>query len=88
MIRAAALLGFGGHRAVVRLWLQWRDERCVLPVANATFTCCSTGVGVSPYLARHRGAAHRYANLYPAWPSGALALALFLVVAKTEKGAR
>ncbi len=61
-----------------------------LSVANATFyMLLDVGVGVGPILLGIVAPLIGYANLYLCMAVvGALALALFLVVAKTEKGAR
>ncbi len=61
-----------------------------LSVANATFyMLLDVGVGIGPILLGIVAPLIGYANLYLCMAVvGALALALFLVVAKTEKGAR
>ena len=92
ILGAAALLGFGvgtvqscGLAMAVRVT---SDAR--LSVANATFyMLLDVGVGVGPILLGIVAPLIGYANLYLCMAVvGALALALFLVVAKTEKGAR
>ena len=92
MLIAAALLGFGvgtvqscGLAMAVRVT---SDAR--LSVANATFyMLLDVGVGIGPILLGIVAPLIGYANLYLCMAVvGALALALFLVVAKTEKGAR
>jgi len=92
VLGAAALLGFGvgtvqscGLAMAVRVT---SDAR--LSVANATFyMLLDVGVGVGPILLGAVVPLIGYANLYLAIAAiGACALALFLVVAKTEKGAR
>ena len=61
-----------------------------LSVANATFyMLLDVGVGIGPILLGIVAPLLGYANLYLCMAVvGVLALALFLVVAKTEKGAR
>ena len=92
ILGAAALLGFGvgtvqscGLAMAVRVT---SDAR--LSVANATFyMLLDVGVGIGPILLGIVAPLIGYANLYLCMAVvGALALALFLVVAKTEKGAR
>lgn len=92
MLGAAALLGFGvgtvqscGLAMAVRVT---SDDR--LPVANATFyMLLDVGVGIGPILLGAFAPLIGYGNLYLAMAVLALAtLALFFVVAKTEKGAR
>lgn len=92
ILGAAALLGFGvgtvqscGLAMAVRVT---SDAR--LSVANATFyMLLDVGVGVGPILLGIVAPLLGYANLYLCMAVvGVLALALFLVVAKTEKGAR
>lgn len=92
MLGAAALLGFGvgtvqscGLAMAVRVT---SDAR--LSVANATFyMLLDVGVGVGPILLGIIAPLIGYANLYLAMAVvGAAALALFMVVARTEKGAR
>ncbi len=92
MLGAAALLGFGvgtvqscGLALAVRVT---SDAR--LSVANATFyMLLDVGVGVGPILLGVVAPLIGYGNLYLAMAVvGAAAMALFLVVAKTEKGAR
>lgn len=92
MLGAAALLGFGvgtvqscGLAMAVRVT---SDAR--LSVANATFyMLLDVGVGIGPILLGVVAPLIGYANLYLAMAVvGAAALALFMVVAKTEKGAR
>lgn len=92
VLGAAALLGFGvgtvqscGLAMAVRVTSDVR-----LSVANATFyMLLDVGVGVGPILLGAVVPLIGYANLYLAMAAiGACALALFLVVAKTEKGAR
>ena len=92
ILGAAALLGFGvgtvqscGLAMAVRVT---SDAR--LSVANATFyMLLDVGVGIGPILLGIVAPLIGYANLYLCMAVvGVLALALFLVVAKTEKGAR
>lgn len=92
MLGAAALLGFGvgtvqscGLAMAVRVT---SDAR--LSVANATFyMLLDVGVGVGPVLLGIVAPLIGYENLYLCMAVvGALALALFLIVAKTEKGVR
>ena len=92
ILGAAALLGFGvgtvqscGLAMAVRVT---SDAR--LSVANATFyMLLDVGVGIGPILLGIVAPLLGYANLYLCMAVvGVLALALFLVVAKTEKGAR
>ncbi|MEY8461342.1 MFS transporter [Eggerthellaceae bacterium 24-137] len=92
MLGAAALLGFGvgtvqscGLAMAVRVT---SDAR--LSVANATFyMLLDVGVGIGPILLGVVAPLIGYANLYLAMAAvGAAALALFMVVAKTEKGVR
>ena len=92
MLFGEGLLGFGvgtvqscGLAMAVRVT---SDAR--LSVANATFyMLLDVGVGVGPILLGIVAPLIGYANLYLCMAVvGALALALFLVVAKTEKGAR
>lgn len=92
MLGAAALLGFGvgtvqscGLAMAVRVT---SDDR--LSVANATFyMLLDVGVGIGPILLGAFAPLIGYGNLYLAMAVLALAtLALFFVVAKTEKGAR
>ena len=92
MLFGEGLLGFGvgtvqscGLAMAVRVT---SDAR--LSVANATFyMLLDVGVGVGPILFGIVAPLIGYANLYLCMAVvGALALALFLVVAKTEKGAR
>lgn len=92
VLGSAALLGFGvgtvqscGLAMAVRVT---SDAR--LSVANATFyMLLDVGVGIGPILLGIVVPLIGYVNLYLAMAAiGACALALFLVVAKTEKGAR
>ena len=92
MLFCEGLLGFGvgtvqscGLAMAVRVT---SDAR--LSVANATFyMLLDVGVGIGPILLGIVAPLIGYANLYLCMAVvGALALALFLVVAKTEKGAR
>ena len=92
ILGAAALLGFGvgtvqscGLAMAVRVT---SDAR--LSVANATFyMLLDVGVGIGPILLGIVAPLLGYANLYLCMAVvGVLALALLLVVAKTEKGAR
>ncbi|MEC4183966.1 MFS transporter [Adlercreutzia sp. R21] len=92
ILGAAALLGFGvgtvqscGLAMAVRVT---SDAR--LSVANATFyMLLDVGVGIGPILLGLVAPLIGYANLYLAMAVvGAAALALFMVVAKTEKGVR
>ena len=92
MLFGEGLLGFGvgtvqscGLAMAVRVT---SDAR--LSVANATFyMLLDVGVGIGPILLGIVAPLIGYANLYLCMAVvGALALALFLVVAKTEKGAR
>lgn len=92
VLGSAALLGFGvgtvqscGLAMAVRVT---SDAR--LSVANATFyMLLDVGVGIGPILLGVVVPLIGYVNLYLAMAAiGACALALFLVVAKTEKGAR
>ena len=92
LIGAALLLGFGvgtvqscGLAMAVRVS---SDER--LGVANATFyMLLDVGVGIGPVLLGALVPLIGYSALYLCMAAvGLLALALFLVVAKTEKGAR
>ena len=92
MLVAAALLGFGvgtvqscGLAMAVRVT---SDAR--LSVANATFyMLLDVGVGIGPILLGLVVPLIGYSALYLAMAAvGAAALALFLVVAKTEKGVR
>lgn len=92
ILGAAALLGFGvgtvqscGLAMAVRVT---SDAR--LSVANATFyMLLDVGVGIGPILLGVVAPLMGYANLYLCMAVvGVLALALFLVVARTEKGVR
>lgn len=92
MLGAAALLGFGvgtvqscGLAMAVRVT---SDAR--LGVANATFyMLLDVGVGIGPILLGVLVPLIGYTNLYLCMAAvGLAALALFLVVAKTEEGAR
>ena len=92
MLFGEGLLGFGvgtvqscGLAMAVRVT---SDAR--LSVANATFyMLLDVGVGIGPILLGIVAPLLGYANLYLCMAVvGVLALALFLVVAKTEKGAR
>ncbi len=92
LLGAALLLGFGvgtvqscGLAMAVRVS---SDER--LGVANATFyMLLDVGVGIGPVLLGVRVPLIGYSALYLCMAAvGLLAFALFLVVAKTEKGAR
>lgn len=92
ILGAAALLGFGvgtvqscGLAMAVRVTCDAR-----LSVANATFyMLLDVGVGIGPILLGFVAPFIGYANLYLCMAAvGVLALALFLVVAKTEKGVR
>lgn len=92
MLGAAALLGFGvgtvqscGLAMAVRVT---SDAR--LSVANATFyMLLDVGVGIGPILLGVVAPLIGYSALYLCMAAvGLLALALFFIVAKTEKGAR
>ena len=93
ILGAAALLGFGVRHGCSQCGLAMAvrvtsDAR--LSVANATFyMLLDVGVGIGPILLGIVAPLLGYANLYLCMAVvGVLALALFLVVAKTEKGAR
>ena len=92
MLFGEGLLGFGvgtvqssGLSLAVRIAPENR-----LNLANSTFyALLDVGVGIGPILLGIVAPLIGYANLYLCMAVvGALALALFLVVAKTEKGAR
>ena len=92
MLFGEGLLGFGvGTVQSCGLAMGVRGtSEARLSVANATFyMLLDVGVGVGPILLGIVAPLIGYANLYLCMAVvGALALALFLVVAKTEKGAR